>query len=160
MKPVIALFLFCMPLLLTACGDMYTADLEQQTEGITAGFFLATDGQAGQELWRTDGTASGTYRVRDINPGPDSARPINLFLHEDTLLFAGNDGVSGFELWCSDGTEQGTRLIKDINPGSGNSYPLFMVRCRGRADCRRRRGGKGALGKRWHRLWDNFVEGH
>ena len=40
-------------------------------------FFRATDDH-GTELWRSDGTASGTYRLRDINPGPASSDPAEL----------------------------------------------------------------------------------
>ncbi|HUC80324.1 MAG TPA: hypothetical protein VMR70_05375, partial [Flavisolibacter sp.] len=33
--------------------------------------FSADDGVAGEEIWTTDGTANGTYLLKDINPGPD-----------------------------------------------------------------------------------------
>src|SRR4051794_7138249 len=36
-------------------------------------FFLATDGDHGRELWRTDGTATGTKLVKDIYAGTASA---------------------------------------------------------------------------------------
>ena len=32
-------------------------------------FFLADDGATGRELWKTDGTTTGTVQVRDIEPG-------------------------------------------------------------------------------------------
>ena len=32
-------------------------------------FFTANDGRTGEELWFSDGTGLGTYRVRDIRPG-------------------------------------------------------------------------------------------
>src|SRR5260221_11752175 len=34
--------------------------------------FAANDGATGIELWRTDGTRTGTGRVKDINTGGDS----------------------------------------------------------------------------------------
>jgi ELWxxDGT repeat protein len=32
-------------------------------------YFTADDGGSGYELWRSDGTAAGTVRVLDLNPG-------------------------------------------------------------------------------------------
>ena len=31
-------------------------------------YFAANDGIHGEELWRSDGTVSGTYMVKDVNP--------------------------------------------------------------------------------------------
>src|ERR1700693_3194663 len=44
--------------------------------GTTVGsvtYFAASDGVHGDELWRTDDTATGTYMVKDINPTGSSA---------------------------------------------------------------------------------------
>jgi ELWxxDGT repeat protein len=40
--------------------------------GSTA-YFLANDGINGKELWKSDGTVSGTVMVKDINPGSGSS---------------------------------------------------------------------------------------
>src|SRR5579872_6310039 len=42
------------------------------------GYFTANDGTHGNELWRTDGTAAGTYMVKDLEPGQCSSNPTNL----------------------------------------------------------------------------------
>jgi ELWxxDGT repeat protein len=98
----------------------------QFTKAAGTTFFGARDPSHGYELWRTDGTAAGTRRVRDIYPGtrdglvrpdPDLAQTDNLENVAGTLLFYANDGVHGRELWRSDGTRKGTRLVRDIHPG-------------------------------------------
>jgi len=91
--------------------------------------FRAWDSEHGLELWRTDGTASGTLLVRDINPGPSVSNPIlyptgsldgRFFVNAD-------DGVHGRELWITDGTEEGTVLFIDIWPGPDSSNPGFFT---------------------------------
>ena len=101
-------------------------------------FFAADDGVNGLELWRTDGTANGTFLVKDINPGlasgvAFSSDPVSVDRFEDmlgvgdSLLFAANDGVHGRELWISDGTEDGTVMVRDIRPGPASSDPFELA---------------------------------
>jgi len=77
-------------------------------------YFRASDGTNGDELWKSDGTASGTMMVKDINSGSSSSSPSELTAVGNTLYFTANDGTNGFELWKSDGTSSGTMLVKDI----------------------------------------------
>jgi ELWxxDGT repeat protein len=66
-------------------------------------YFNASDAQQGSELWRTDGTAAGTYRLTDVCPGAcDSAASPVAFLH-GTLYFTADDGENGVALWRTDG---------------------------------------------------------
>ena len=98
-------------------------------------YFAANDGTNGSELWKSDGTASGTVMVKDINSGSSSSSPYHLTAIGNTLYFRANDGTNGYELWKSDGTANGTMMVKDINSGSGGSisrpshshwqHPLF-----------------------------------
>jgi ELWxxDGT repeat protein len=90
--------------------------------------FAGTDGQ-GNELWRTDLTPAGTLLVKDIRPGPDSSRPVNVTLVNGVWLFSADDETHGRELWRSDGSEAGTRLVEDIWPGAGSSSPGNDTRC-------------------------------
>lgn len=90
-------------------------------------FFAASDALHGMELWRSDGTAGGTYMVADIAPGLPGSNPVDLTAVNGLVFFAANNGVSGIELWCSDGSSQGTRLVSDINPGPGSSSPQQLT---------------------------------
>lgn len=71
------------------------------------------------ELWRSDGTESGTYRLKDINPGASSSSPRAVFSMGGILYFVADDGVHGAELWRTDGTSEGTWMVRDAVPGSG-----------------------------------------
>ena len=98
-------------------------------------FFGASDTAHGYELWKGDGTPSGSALLKDINPGSgDSfagAGTGGILNLNGVVYFLANDGTSGFELWKSDGTEQGTVLVKDINPGGGSSIPQNLTEVNG-----------------------------
>jgi ELWxxDGT repeat protein len=84
-------------------------------------FFAHVQGKYDIELWKTDGTAAGTARVKDVVPGYLPSLPDNLTRLGSKLLFtaaaaAGPDIVDGAELWVSDGTELGTVRVADVNP--------------------------------------------
>ncbi|MGY6215068.1 ELWxxDGT repeat protein [Methylolobus aquaticus] len=86
--------------------------------------FRADDGTTGTELWITDGTAAGTYLLKDINPGSGWSSPDGFAaLGNGLVLFQADDGTTGTELWVTDGTTAGTQLLKDIRLGTGSSSP-------------------------------------
>jgi ELWxxDGT repeat protein len=91
-------------------------------------YFAATvgDGGSGRELWKSDGTLSGTVLVKDISAGTSSSNPASLVDVNGTLYFTATDGTNGVELWKSDGTNSGTVLVKDIHT-SGASSPSSLV---------------------------------
>ena len=80
------------------------------------------DGTTGAALWKTDGTASGTVMVKDINTMSNASGSDLAWLTDfgGVLYFTGDDGTHGRELWRSDGTESGTVMVKDINPGNAS----------------------------------------
>lgn len=94
-------------------------------------FFTANDGTAGEELWKSDGSAVGTTLVRNIRSGAGSASPAQFTAVGKSLYFTANDGVNGTELWKSDGSIAGTVIVKDIRPGTGSSNPANLTNVNG-----------------------------
>ena len=90
-------------------------------------YFIANDGTNGQELWHSDGTASGTTIVKDIRAGGSSSSPSNLTVFDNKLFFSANDGTNGSELWQSDGTASGTTIVKNIRAGGSSSSPSNLT---------------------------------
>ena len=89
-------------------------------------YFIAKVAATGQELWKSNGTPTGTILVKDINVGTSDSQINELFVYNSRLIFRANDGISGFELWQSDGTNAGTNLIYDVIPGSSGSN-IFII---------------------------------
>lgn len=110
-------------------------------------YFLSSS----EELWRSDGTPGGTYKVTDLPPGPSYLTSFRgrLYFTAGSGLWQ-SDGTAagtvqvrafpaaslqvvgsflvfvgtdsqGSELWASDGTAAGTRRIADLTPGAGST---------------------------------------
>lgn len=90
-------------------------------------YFAADDGAHGVELWRTDGTATGTVLFRDIGLGPTSGNPRELVVARGKLYFTADDAFTGSELWVSDGSTGGTRMVQDIAPHAASSSPADLT---------------------------------
>jgi ELWxxDGT repeat protein len=87
-------------------------------------YFRVTGG-SGEELWRTDLSASGTRLVRVVD-GRGGYSLSQLFAAGRTLYLSVWDKRHGLELWKSDGTTHGTVFVKDINQGRRDSGPVFL----------------------------------
>ncbi len=113
-------------------------------------FFLAWGSSTGEELWVSDGTASGTNIVKDIIPGTVDPSIIKMTSDGETLFFfaENNDGLEKYDLWKSDGTASGTVKVKElgIDPYF-NLKEVVAVRNRLFFDC------KVPLGEYGSELW-------
>jgi ELWxxDGT repeat protein len=81
----------------------------------------------GIELWRSDGTITGTALFADLYPGPSSGSPRWLTPSGQTLFFRAINSSNGAELWKTNGTLETTTLVKDIRAGSDSSDPGFLM---------------------------------
>jgi len=108
-------------------GYPYSSDLFGLVEFNDKLYFSANNGEVGDELYVSDGTAEGTKLVADVNPevseygSPASSYPSNFFEFNDKLYFSADNGKNGSELYVSDGTAGGTKLFADLNPGLNDS---------------------------------------
>jgi ELWxxDGT repeat protein len=90
-------------------------------------YFVLDDGTSGAEVWKSTGTAAGTSRLKDINPGPGTSYPNALVNVNGTLFFTATSasGVAPLYLWKSNGTGTGTVPVKVLP--SGNTYEFTPV---------------------------------
>lgn len=96
-------------------------------------YFYANDGTNGIELWKSDGTVTGTIMLKDINPTPgagirDSGDDCQMLVYRNRVYFQAETPNEGLEMWCTDGTIAGTKILKDMVPGIESSSPAnFFV---------------------------------
>jgi ELWxxDGT repeat protein len=123
----------------TAAGTVMVVDLYAGNEsgippsgflralpGAGRALFAATDGVNGVEVWRTDGTAGGTVRHTDLNPGAGNGNPGDPVLAGALLFFQGNDGVSGTEPYAMRTVACGVPVGSGC-PGTGGVIPQISV---------------------------------
>jgi ELWxxDGT repeat protein len=67
------------------------------------------------EVWRTDGTAEGTFMVKDVVPGPETSHPGRFTSFGGRMFFVAHNASDGVQLWKTDGTEPGTELVIQLS---------------------------------------------
>jgi ELWxxDGT repeat protein len=92
--------------------------------------FGADDGQSGSEPWLSDGTAMGTRRLADVNPGSASSQPASFAVSGHDIFFAADDGTHGVELWAAPIPPIQAPIAKTYGrgcPGTGGLVPEIGV---------------------------------
>ena len=79
--------------------------------------FRASTGDSGAEPWVTDGSAGGTFRLRDLVPGSLGSSPVMLGAFQGEAVFSASLPGSGYGLYRTDGTTAGTRSIGNLGIG-------------------------------------------
>lgn len=92
-------------------------------------YFAGNDGVGDFELWRTDGTETGTIRVSDIFPGEEGSLPMCFQVSGNKLYFSANHPDYGRELWALDvvtGTDE-VRLVRALHVYPNPTNNLLTV---------------------------------
>jgi ELWxxDGT repeat protein len=77
-----------------------------------------------REPWVTDGTGSGTFKLKDIVPGA-SSNPNYFTTLGKYVLFFTNTATGETKLWSTDGTSAGTVALKDSDIGVPTIFGLL-----------------------------------
>jgi ELWxxDGT repeat protein len=108
----------------TPAGTSTLATFSGQPQSLTVagrlGYFLVQN--QGFELWRTDGTAAGTFALPASGYYYFYAMPFG-----NRLLFNSVDALAGVEPWVTDGSAAGTMRLADVTPGPTGSPATFTV---------------------------------
>lgn len=92
-------------------------------------YFSAIDNR-GSELWKSDGTVTGTSIVKDISAGANSTFILEMVVIDNTIYFTATSTTdSKIRLWRSDGTDVGTFEIPLSSglPGEINVNPAQLT---------------------------------
>ncbi len=89
--------------------------------------FPAESGNAGIELWKSDGTERGTLMVEDLRPGAPGSSPNWAVASGSTFLVSQDDGTAGAELrrlpsWGLDTTPPSITPVEEGTRGSNGYY--------------------------------------
>ena len=79
-------------------GAVDSSIIEGAPDSVTIGhttYFAAGDGDHGSELWKTDGTTTGTGLAADVIPGPTGSNPSNFVAFGGKAYFLAQDPATG-----------------------------------------------------------------
>jgi ELWxxDGT repeat protein len=87
-------------------------------DGVVSGnlYYFSQGDTPPVELWRSDGTAEGTFKLLTTSQYFGELVPFR-----GGLLFKAHDPEHGYEPWFTDGTSAGTRMVGDLIQGSSGS---------------------------------------
>ena len=95
-------------------------------------YFEADDGTNGHELWKSDGTASGTEMVVNIRPGNTNELQYHFYNGivgiNNSVYFTANDGTNGYELWTLSGGS-GSGGMTNVTGATCSISPSFQLVC-------------------------------
>jgi ELWxxDGT repeat protein len=127
----------------TSAGTVLVRDINPTTTGGNGSYpndlvnvngtlyFVATESTHGAELWKSNGTSSGTVLVCDIQPGADNGLAFDLTNVNGVLFFSASGPGTGQELWKTNGTSAGTVLVRDICVGANASQASQFINVNG-----------------------------
>src|SRR3954462_8717471 len=84
-------------------------------------FFVASDPNHGEELWRTVSKSLRPVLVKDITPGASGTSISGLVSTSEFVYFRANG-----DIWCSDGTANGTTRLTSLS-GNGSLISTPVV---------------------------------
>jgi len=85
-------------------------------------YFSARNATNGNELWQTNGTASGTTLAADINPNNENSNADSFTVAGNRYYFRAYTQQYGWELYTSTSATGSATLVKDIRI-EGDSWP-------------------------------------
>jgi len=89
-------------------------------------YFVGHRGDYDMELWRTNGTGDGTYRVADVNT-EGSSNPNELTRLGETLYFMAANHEAAEQLYKSDGTAEGTQWVFSVDPDAMEIHHMLTA---------------------------------
>jgi ELWxxDGT repeat protein len=90
-------------------GSSRPAHLTPLNNGIVFTWLFGASPELAGELWFSDGSAAGTYRIKEVRPDSDAVA-LGGFVKDDSIVYflAGQS-----QLWRTDGTAAGTVMVFD-----------------------------------------------
>jgi ELWxxDGT repeat protein len=100
---------------------------EYKEDGTGNALFVSFESPGyGKQVWKTDGTATGTSMLSAFN-APSGCNPSGYYLDNGFMYFAGNVLNYGRELFRTTASSYGAfNLVKDFNTGAGNGNPVIL----------------------------------
>ncbi len=79
----------------------------------------------GRNLWRTDGTTAGTFKLKELDAA-GGGYPQGFVATPNRIFFTAQTAADGRELWVTDGTAPGTQMLP-VAAGSGSGGAQFIT---------------------------------